>query len=225
MLRSSASSKIFHAHYKGRVDCHTQKVKVRSCVLPIAGANFSIFVEDNTSLFHIQATKMEHHLHLRRFEGRISGDIGTDICARTIRKVTPTTNAKVQSASERARLPHCWLILCYRSIPGYLILVLLDQPASNLVSHWITSIYLPGDRYCYALVNLIPHYTPPGPTRAFDKVIDERPFSQGGAFDTAPFNVCWFKSGLWMIWFHRSVLLSTVESQKVRDLIRDSAQG
>ena len=37
-----------------------------------------------------------------------------------------------------------------------------------------------------ALVNLIPHYPPPGPTRAIDKGIDERPFSQGGAFDTAP---------------------------------------
>ena len=34
----------------------------------------------------------------------------------------------------------------------------------------------------YAFVNLIPHYPPPGSTRAFDKGIDERLFSQGGAF-------------------------------------------
>ena len=43
-----------------------------------------------------------------------------------------------------------------------------------------------------ALVNLIPHYPPSWA----DKRIDGRPFSQGGAFDTAPFDVCWLKSGL-----------------------------
>ena len=47
-----------------------------------------------------------------------------------------------------------------------------------------------------ALVNLIPHYPPPGLIRAFDKGINERPFSQGGAFDTAAFDECWLKSGL-----------------------------
>ena len=45
-----------------------------------------------------------------------------------------------------------------------------------------------------AFANVIPHYPPPGPTRAFEKGIDERPFPQGGAFDTAC--VCWFESGL-----------------------------
>ena len=39
--------------------------------------------------------------------------------------------------------------------------------------------------------DVIPHYPPPGLTRAFDKGIDERPFFQGGAFDTAPFDVYW----------------------------------
>ena len=56
----------------------------------------------------------------------------------------------------------------------------------------------------YTLVNLIPHYPPPGLTTAFNKGINERPFPQGGAFDTAPFDVCWLKSGLWMIWFQIS---------------------
>ena len=47
-----------------------------------------------------------------------------------------------------------------------------------------------------ALANLIPHYPSPGPIRAFDKGFDERPFSQGGAFDTVGFDECWLKSGL-----------------------------
>ena len=42
-----------------------------------------------------------------------------------------------------------------------------------------------------ALVNVIPHYPPPEPIRAFDEEIDERPFPQGGAFYTTPFNVHW----------------------------------
>ena len=37
-----------------------------------------------------------------------------------------------------------------------------------------------------ALVNLLSR-SEAGPTRAFDKGIDQRPFSQDGAFDTAPF--------------------------------------
>ena len=34
-----------------------------------------------------------------------------------------------------------------------------------------------------ALVNLIPHYPPPGLMKGFEKGINERPFPQGGAFD------------------------------------------
>ena len=45
-----------------------------------------------------------------------------------------------------------------------------------------------------ALVNLNPP-TPVSPSWA-NKGIDEKPFSQGGALDTAPFDVCYLKSGL-----------------------------
>ena len=74
--------------------------------------------------------------------------------------------------------------------------------STSLDAHELSTLGLKINYYgpllvcCNALVNLIPHYPPPGPTRAFDKGIDERPFPQGGAFDTAPFNVCWLESGL-----------------------------
>ena len=69
------------------------------------------------------------------------------------------------------------------------ILYRLLQVAKAIAEVFIFSWYI------NALVNVIPHYPPPGLTRAFDQRIDERPFSQGGAFDTAPFDVCWLKSG------------------------------
>ena len=73
-------------------------------------------------------------------------------------------------------------------------------PPYHTYTNYYYIIYMPCSNYFhhnnyYTLVNLISHYPTQGPSWA-NKGIDERPFSQGGALDTAPFDLCWLKSGL-----------------------------
>ena len=75
-----------------------------------------------------------------------------------------------------------------RTVWRYHRLLKLKNEVVNVTNQWAGLCFC--SCVCNALVNLTPHYPLPGPTRAFDKGIDERPFSQGGAIDTGAFRMC-----------------------------------